>query len=149
MKYFVLALITIVAVSCSNEEKKNPKTTHEKTPEKVEPVKVNNKADLIEIKGSQYTEYYPDKKTIKFSGRQDDEGKRHGKWTSYTPQGNEKSTSMYKHGLRHGHTIVKYDNGRIHYYGEWRNDKKHGTWKSYGKDGEVFSVEEWNEGVKK
>jgi antitoxin component YwqK of YwqJK toxin-antitoxin module len=46
---------------------------------------------------------------------------------------------MYDHCKRHGHTIVRYPNGAIHYYGEYDQDAKTGVWKTYDENGELVS----------
>ena len=47
--------------------------------------------------------------------------------------------TMYKNGLKHGHSIVKFPDGTIHYYGEYADDKKIGIWKSYNERGKLES----------
>ena len=96
---------------------------------------VSNKEDLVEIIDGYYHEYYPGKKKIKFKGRQDDNKQRHGKWSYFSPNGDELSITHYIHGKREGHSIVRYPNGAIHYIGEYSNDKQIGIWKTYNEQG--------------
>jgi len=102
-----------------------------------EPVKKRSekKENLVEIIDGYYHEYYPGKKKIKFKGRQDDNKQRHGKWTFFSPNGEELSITHYIHGKREGHSIVKYPTGVIHYIGEYQNDMQIGIWKIYNEQG--------------
>lgn len=121
---FILVLLTF---ACGEETK---------TKKKVAPEKEEN---LVEMKNGMYTEWYPGKKQIKFKGPQDENKKRHGIWKFYSETGNELSYTVYEHGLKSGHTIVKYPNGVIHYTGEYRNDKAVGVWKIYDPNGKLKS----------
>ena len=128
-------------LSCSQEpEKKEIEVTETAVETKQESV---DKSDLVEVVGDQYTEYYPGKKAIKFQGTQDAEGERHGKWLYFSETGEELSMSMYEHGKKHGHSIVKYPNGAIHYIGEYRDNKQVGEWKTYNSDGKLFEVKDF------
>jgi antitoxin component YwqK of YwqJK toxin-antitoxin module len=99
-----------------------------------------DKSELIEIEGNIYSEYYPGKRDLKFQGPQDDTGQRHGKWLYFAETGEELSMTMYNHGKKHGHTIVKYPNGAIHYVGEWRENEQVGEWKTYTIEGKLHEV---------
>lgn len=130
--YFIFCFSFLVSCDSSEpvENEKNTETTESKSVEI--PV---DKDDLIVIDGDVYTEYYPDGKNIKFKGTQDDNKKRHGKWVYYSPEGMELSMTVYEHGEKHGHSIVKYPNGAIYYHGEYDHDKKTGIWKTYDENG--------------
>jgi antitoxin component YwqK of YwqJK toxin-antitoxin module len=123
-----LVFLLFAATSCSEEE--------------VAKKRSENKEDLIEIIDGYYHEYYPGKKKIKFKGRQDDTKQRHGKWSYFSPNGDELSITHYIHGKREGHSIVRYPNGVIHYIGEYANDVQVGIWKTYNEQGVL--VEEKN-----
>jgi antitoxin component YwqK of YwqJK toxin-antitoxin module len=103
--------------------------------EEVKTKKRETKEDLVEIVDGVYTEYYPGKKKVKFKGRQDKNKLRHGKWTYFSPNGEELSITHYINGKREGHSIVKYPNGVIHYIGEYSNDLQIGIWKTYNEQG--------------
>ena len=113
------------------------------------PEEVENKAKkaqqevLVEVKDGTYTEWYPGKKQIKFKGGQDDEKKRNGIWTFYAENGAELSITMYNHGIREGHTIVRYPSGAIHYRGEYINDQYVGLWTTYDEQGNVLSEKDF------
>ena len=105
---FLLATLFLISACENNPEKKNEKISKEK---------------LVEVKDGVFTEWYPGKKRIKFQGGQDDLGNRDGKWTFYAENGTELSFTLYDHGKKEGFSLVKYPNGRIHYRGEYQNDK--------------------------
>ena len=104
---------------------------------------VNDKLELIEVEENIFREYYPGKVHVKFEGPQDDKGERDGKWLYYSEEGIELSMTMYMHGKKHGHSIVKYPNGAIHYVGEYRNDKPVGVWKTYSVSGELTKEKDY------
>jgi antitoxin component YwqK of YwqJK toxin-antitoxin module len=126
-KLFYTLFIIFITISCG-EESKSKKLT---APEKEE--------NLVEMKDGMYIEWYPGKKQVKFKGPQDENKKRHGIWKFYSETGNELSYTVYEHGLKTGHTIVKYPNGVIHYTGEYRDDKAVGVWKIYDPNGKLKS----------
>lgn len=137
MRTFVAIGLVALLAACSTEE---PKDTEKETTEETGPV---DKKDLIVIEGDLYTEYYPGKKQIKFQGTQDDDGQRHGKWSFYNEKGLEISMTMYEHGKKHGHSIVKYENGAVFYVGEYYNDVQTGIWKTYKPNGELDSEKDF------
>ena len=119
----------------------------EKAPEKKEKESapsIQLEEDLIEIKGNVYTEYYPGKKAIKFQGEQDNDGFRHGVWLYYSEKGEELSMTNYEHGIKEGHSIVKYPNGAIHYTGAYKNDKPVGIWKTYDVSGKIATTKDYD-----
>jgi antitoxin component YwqK of YwqJK toxin-antitoxin module len=128
MRYLFIIGACMVLAACSDpiEEPVDDNT------EEIAPAE-----NLIEINGNQYTEYYPGRKKIKFQGTQDEEGKRHGQWSFYNEKGIEISMTMYEHGLKHGHSIVKYENGAIFYMGEYHKDQQVGVWKTYASNGKL------------
>ena len=127
MKNLLMILLIVVLASCDSTETQKVEEQKVETTEQIDiPL---DKADLVQMDGDVYTEYYPDGKNIKFKGPQDENKKRHGKWLYYSLDGKELSMTMYEHGERHGHSIVKYPNGAIYYHGEYDHDKKTGIWK--------------------
>jgi antitoxin component YwqK of YwqJK toxin-antitoxin module len=115
MKTLLFLSLIFVAFACQQEEE----------------VKKKKFEDLVVIKDGVYTEYYPGKKNIKLQGGLNKENERHGRWVFYSEAKTELSVTHYNNGLKDGHSIVKYPNGTIFYYGEYRNDKKIGVWKTY------------------
>ncbi len=144
-RFFGILILAVLISSCGNEEVVEASNDQVETTN--DTIQKNEKGDLIDIKGDLYTEYYPNGKSIRFQGRQDDENRRHGKWTYFSESGQELSTTMYYHGKKHGHSIVKYPNGVVHYYGEYDNDKKIGIWKSYKKTGELIEEKDFGNGT--
>ena len=142
MKTILYIGLCLGLLSCS-EEVPEQKTIKEKEPVVNTTPEAVDKSDLIEVVGDIYTEYYAGKKAIKFQGPQDTEAKRHGKWLYFSEEGNELSMSMYEHGKKHGHSIVKYPNGAIHYLGEYRDNMQVGEWKSYTSDGKLFETKDF------
>lgn len=141
MKYVYYLALSILLIGCSSEE------TPTKNPEVSEPVKNDakdeiDKADLVDIENGVFTEYYPGKTNIKFQGPQDAERRRHGEWKYYSIEGEVLSTTVYKHGTRHGHTLVKHDNGQISFTGEYKDGKKIGIWTSYARDGALIEAKD-------
>lgn len=128
----VLLLASLIACGADETEKKEPKLEKPADP-----------SDLIKIEGDHYMEYYPGGKQLKFEGYQDDEKQRHGKWVYYREDGLELSMTMYHHGKKHGHSIVKYPNGGINYVGEYDMDTKIGIWKSYDAKGKLIEEKDY------
>ncbi len=139
MRYFV-ALIGMCALLAGCKAQEPEEKITEDTTENPGPV---DKKDLIVIEKNVYTEYYPGKKQIKFQGPQDEQGKRHGQWFFYNEKGTNISTTMYEHGLKHGHSVVKYENGAIFYVGEYQNDVQVGIWKTYKPTGELDTEKDY------
>jgi antitoxin component YwqK of YwqJK toxin-antitoxin module len=129
MKQIVALLMMTLLFACAEEVEK------QKTPEKEE--------ILVEIKNGMYTEWYPGKKQIKYTGGQDETQRRNGVWTFYGEDGKELSVTMYDHGLREGFTVVKYPNGALHYRGEYSKDKTVGIWTTYNEKGEFQSEQDF------
>ncbi|TXI87107.1 MAG: hypothetical protein E6Q37_02665 [Crocinitomicaceae bacterium] len=124
-KYVVAISLAISVVGCTEKE------------ETAEKPKIEKKEDLVVVKNGLFTEYYPGKKQVKFQGQQDELKQRHGRWTFYSESGIELSITHYIHGVKHGHTIVKYPNGNMHYVGEYDNGKEIGKWQMYDEQGNV------------
>ena len=132
MKQFVIIFSLFLGFgllnSCAGEEK--PKEKKKELP-------------LIEIKNGVYTEYYPGRKAVKIRGPVDENELRNGKWALYTENGFELSVTHYMHGKKEGHSIVKYPNGMLNYYGEYRNDEKVGVWRTYDTKGNLIEEKDF------
>lgn len=118
---FILTLV-FTFFSCANEQndKKN---------------KPEVKEELVEIKDGHYKEWYPGKKQLKYDGDLTKKGDREGKWNYYSEKGNLLSFTFYVEGKKNGHSVVKYPNGKIHYYGQYQDDKMVGEWVTYDQKG--------------
>jgi antitoxin component YwqK of YwqJK toxin-antitoxin module len=131
MKKLLYLFICISLISCGEKEEK----------QKQEPTV--EAEELVVIENGKYTEYYPGRKQVKFEGNQDDDKQRHGKWVFYGEDGTEISTAFYDHGIKHGHSVVRYPNGTIHYYGEYNYDEKIGVWKTYDDKGKLIEEKDF------
>jgi antitoxin component YwqK of YwqJK toxin-antitoxin module len=130
MKKIVFLLATLfLIIACENKSEKKK----EEIPKEI----------LVEVKDGVFTEWYPGKKQIKFQGGQDELGNRDGKWTFYAENGTELSFTLYDHGKKEGFSLVKYPNGRIHYRGEYQNDKMIGLWSTYDEKGNLINEKEY------
>lgn len=133
MKKIVFVFVTLFLIfGCEN-------TTDKKIDKKI---KIEN---LVEVKDGVFTEWYPGKKSIKFQGGQDELGNRDGKWSFYAENGTELSFTLYDHGKKEGFSLVKYPNGRIHYRGEYQNDKMIGLWSTYDEKGNLITEKDYGD----
>jgi antitoxin component YwqK of YwqJK toxin-antitoxin module len=149
MKNIFCFTLYLVLISCSIEEsesktKIDSQASNNDTIDSIDQMTVD-KSELIEIEGNMYSEYYPGKKDLKFQGPQDEMGERHGKWLYFSENGDELSMTLYKNGKRHGHSIVKYPNGGIHYIGEYRENKQVREWKTYTIEGKLHEVKKFED----
>jgi hypothetical protein len=142
----LLLLVTLFSfASCKTDPKENNtiidqvENTASIVHREKEPVLAIDKTELVVKENGTYKEYYPNKKSIKFEGPQDKNGKRNGKWQYFSESGIELSMTIYNHGEKHGHTIVKYPNGNLHYTGEYSNNKPIGIWKTYSIEGAIMN----------
>jgi len=129
-KLILLSLIFVALFAC-----KNNTTTKNVKSDVVDTTTVSNEKGKVVIQDEQYTEYYPNSKKVKFHGEIDAQNRRDGKWVYYGENGQELSISFYSHGLKDGHTIVKYPNGSIRYVGDYKQDKRVGEWEFYDEKG--------------
>jgi antitoxin component YwqK of YwqJK toxin-antitoxin module len=94
---------------------------------------------LILPPDSNYTGSYVDKYQTgitKFVGfyRQ---GKRHGQWMSFFPNGMAWSEMHYDKGLRQGPNLVYYNNGKMRFSGFYKGDRQDSVWTYYDSLGKV------------
>lgn len=94
---------------------------------------------LIAPPDSSYTGSYVDKYDngiTKFTGffRQ---GKRHGQWLSFYPDGEIWSEMHYDKGLRHGPNVAYHENGEKRYEGVYMNDLQDSIWSYYDTSGKL------------
>jgi len=129
---FIALLALFTLNSCSGDNSKK-----EQQPMKEEM--------LYQIKEGKFTEWYPGKKQVKFEGDLDVKGNREGKWNFFSEKGNLLSFTFYDHGKREGYSVVKHPNGRIHYHGEYRQDKMVGVWTTYDANGKNKQVKDYGQ----
>lgn len=130
--YLLLFIVSISACQSNNNSEEKVTTITDETPEV-----------LVTEEDNTYIKYYPGKDQIEITGPKDELGRRHGKWSFYGKDGVEISTTFYRHGKRHGHSIVNYSNGQIRYYGEYYNDEMVGEWKYYDEEGKLTSTKDF------
>jgi antitoxin component YwqK of YwqJK toxin-antitoxin module len=121
----IMALFTLAA--CSGSDDAN----------------VEKEEVLYEIKDGRFTEWYPGKKHVKFEGDVDVKGNREGKWVFYSDKGHVLSFTFYEHGKKEGYSVVKHPNGRLHYHGEYHNDKMVGVWTTYDANGKLTKEKDY------
>ena len=131
MRQFVFFVCLGLLASCSNDE----------DVELITEKKLEVKDDYEKEEEGVFRAFYGSNNQLKTEGMKDQEGKRHGVWTQYFPDGKTQSVLEYKHGVKDGYSIVYHSNGSIYYSGEYRNDQMVGTWTYYdvqtGKKSEV------------
>lgn len=119
---FFVGTLTILFVACSDGTKGQK-------------IEIPKKEKLVDLKDGHYTEWYPGRKQIKYQGQLNQAGNREGKWDFFSETGNLQSFTMYIDGKKEGHSLVKYPNGKVHYYGTYQNDQMVGEWVSYDQKG--------------
>lgn len=119
---FFVGTLSMLFVACSDGTE----------PQKIAAPK---KEKLVDLKDGHYTEWYPGRKQIKYQGQLNKAGNREGKWDFFSETGNLQSFTMYIDGKKEGHSLVKYPNGKVHYYGTYQNDQMVGEWVSYDQNG--------------
>ena len=122
VKLILILTLSFTFISCE----------HTKTKQEEKPVVKEN---LVEIKDGHYKEWYPGKKKLKYEGELTPKGDRQGKWNYYSEKGILLSFTFYVDGKKNGHSVVKYPNGQIHYYGQYQDDKMVGEWVTYDEKG--------------
>lgn len=126
MKKWIIALLAGIVISCGS------KSEHIKTDEVKSPQAT-----------TQHTEYYNDG-SVKMKGGLKGE-KRIGKWESFYPNGYKWSEVTYRDGLKHGPTIVYYENGIMRYQGYYHSDNRSDLWVFYDTTGTVVKRVNLNE----
>lgn len=72
------------------------------------------------------------------------DGKRHGTWTAYFPDGTLQSRNSYLDGVLHGAMVVFHPNGQLYFSGEYRHGKQVGEWKFLDMIGEVVKTVDYD-----
>lgn len=75
----------------------------------------------------------------------DADGKRHGLWIAYHPNGKEKARARYDHGRLQGTLTLRDTDGRILEQTDFRDNQRHGLRKVY-RDGELVEEQRWAHG---
>lgn len=133
----LFVLFSLIFFSCAN---KNETPVLETQSSKIDVKNDESPTKTPEIKPGEYLEYHPNG-GIKMQGIYNDNLKREGLWIAYYENGTKWSESYYSNGLKDGHSLTFYPNGKIRYVGEYKLDQKIGTWTFYEESG-AFSKEE-------
>jgi antitoxin component YwqK of YwqJK toxin-antitoxin module len=129
--------------SCSEqivEEKNEISVSSEFLKEDAEKSKIEDSKELV--KNGEFLEKYPNG-NIQTEGWHDEDGKRTGVWYSYYENGVKWSSLNYLKGLKNGHSVVFYPNGKTRYLGEYKDDIKTGHWIFYDETGEITNEEDY------
>ena len=81
---------------------------------------------------------------LKIEGNYDADGERQGVWTSYYETSVKWSESHYVHGIKNGHSIAFFPNGKVRYMGEYKADNKIGLWRFYDEAGALVTEENYD-----
>ena len=142
MKTLSLIIALFIFVACKTETDKS------KTEHKINVTTKNIKKSTTTViennieKPGEFIEKYSNG-NIKTEGWFNQDTKRDNVWYSYYETGIKWSEQSFKNGLKEGHSIVYYPNGKIHYSGQYANDKKTGHWIFYNEQGEITKEEDY------
>lgn len=138
VKYIIFLSLTILIFACSEEKNQTEDDSKTKQFEADLPL-------VTEDENGRYTEWYEGREQIKIQGRKDKEGRKDGIWKYFTERGVEKTITVYSHGKKDGHIVVRHPNGTIHYSGEYEMDKPVGVWKFYNDEGQLVERKFYDE----
>ena len=93
------------------------------------------------VQHGRYEEYYPGGKQLLATG-QFHEGKRHGEWTYYHPNGEIAKQGEYHHAQLDGPWSYFRPDGTLQRAENYQAHQRHGTWKHYDSDGQTVLREE-------
>ena len=91
--------------------------------------------------------FYDDNSGGMISSHQFNNGKFHGKWRFYYPNGQLETVGKFDNGLRIGTWNYYHENGKKSQVSRYLNGEKHGVWKVYDENGNLTLEQEWSEGV--
>lgn len=144
----VLTSLYLLTVGCSIQNKEELSESEKRQLDSISRIEQSKRVDSMKRKNpllimppdSQYTGSYIDKYATgitKFVGfyRQ---GKRHGQWLSFYPNGLAWSEMHYDKGLKQGPNLVYYENGNKRYVGFYKNDKQDSVWTYYDSVGVIM-----------
>ena len=102
---------------------------------------VEKPVEMVSTTGS-FIERY-DNGNLKTEGWRNSSSQRDGIWYSYYEHSVKWSELSYVNGIKEGASVVYFPNAKVHYKGQYKNDKKTGTWTFYNEDGTVQSVKKY------
>ncbi|HBF87546.1 MAG TPA: hypothetical protein DDX39_02800 [Bacteroidales bacterium] len=90
--------------------------------------------------------YYSNKQ-IEVEGEFDENGKRTGVWTYWTPKGNKWSEGGFENGLSQGNRTVWHKDGVKYYDGYYNEGKPDKKWIFFNEEGKKIKEVEYEKGV--
>lgn len=70
-------------------------------------------------------------------------GKRHGWFQRFFPDGSKQSKGRYHYGEATGESFAWWPNGKLRYQGSWKNGKQEGTWYHWWSNGRRQAIYGW------
>jgi antitoxin component YwqK of YwqJK toxin-antitoxin module len=144
----VVTSLCLLAAGCRTQNKEELSDSEKRIQDSISRIEQSKRVDSMKRKNpllimppdSQYTGSYVDKYSsgiTKFVGfyRQ---GKRHGQWLSFYPNGLAWSEMHYDKGLKQGPNSVYYESGKKRYAGFYKNDKQDSIWTYYDSLGVII-----------
>ena len=134
MKKLLLISVVFFLISCSSPES----------------CKIEIIDDLVYSNDKLYTgkcAYYDDNNGGMISSHEFSDGKFHGKWKFYYPNGQLETVGKFDNGLRVGVWDYFHENGKKSQVARYINGKKNGVWEVYDENGNLIVEQEWIEGI--
>lgn len=151
LSFFIIGLL-LFASSCNSSKSTDTETSTEENTELTNEDENNETkedeelstqgSDILPTEKPDYQEFY-ETGELKIEGNFDEEENRHGLWVSYYETGLKWSESYYVHGVKNGHSVTFFPNGKIRYVGEYKEDEKVGRWTFYDEEGNVVQEENY------
>ena len=91
--------------------------------------------------------FYDDNNGGMISSHEFNNGKFHGKWKFYYPNGQLETVGKFDNGLRVGKWDYYHENGNKSQISRYSNGKKNGLWKVFDQNGKITGEYEWKDGV--
>ncbi|MBT5188103.1 MAG: hypothetical protein HOM01_14945 [Kordiimonadaceae bacterium] len=91
--------------------------------------------------------FYDDNNGGMISSHEYNEGRFHGKWRFYYPNGQLETVGKFDNGLRVGKWDYYHENGNKSQISRYSNGKKNGLWKVFDQNGKITGEYEWKDGV--
>ncbi len=150
--FFFYTLVLLLTVGCSANDEQQLETDQITldTADHVSEIDIpssDNVSDLtvpptLDSNKFDYQELY-ETGAIKIEGNYDAEDQRQGLWVSYYENGIKWSESFYSHGIKSGHSVTFFPNGKVRYIGEYKEDKQIGNWRFYDEEGNLVTEENY------
>ena len=135
----IIVLFSLFLMACVDKQEG---ITLETQSNKIDTKTDQKKNEVPEIKPGVYVEYHPNG-GVKMQGLYNDDLTRQGLWVAYYADGTKWSESYYTNGLKDGHSLTFYPNGKIRYIAEYKLDQKVGTWTFYDENGNISKEEKY------